>query len=211
MSISVVKAGLLDSIQDMGRYGYGKWGINAGGVMDAFAARVANMLVGNCSGEPLLEIHFPGPQILFEQNALVSICGADFSPMVNDEYIPLWKPVVVRRNTVLHFPKLNRGARCYLAVHGGFCVDQWLGSGGTHLRAGAGGWKSGGGSSQSRNRAAPSRIARCSGEAAGGKTSSRLSQREINPRQLQPEYALLICATRGKPGAWASRFVAETI
>ena len=141
MSISVVKAGLLDSIQDMGRYGYGKWGINAGGVMDAFAARVANMLVGNCSGEPLLEIHFPGPQILFEQNALVSICGADFSPMVNDEYIPLWKPVVVRRNTVLHFPKLNRGARCYLAVHGGFCVEQWLGSGGTHLRAGAGGWK----------------------------------------------------------------------
>ncbi|MBS1918211.1 MAG: biotin-dependent carboxyltransferase family protein [Bacteroidetes bacterium] len=139
MSISVIKPGLLDTIQDLGRYGYSHWGINAGGVMDRFAASVANMLVGNCVDEPVLEVHFPGPQILFEQNALIAITGADFSASLNEELLPLWKPVVVRKNTVLHFPKLNFGARCYISVHGGPCIDKWLGSYSTNLKAAAGG------------------------------------------------------------------------
>jgi antagonist of KipI len=108
--------------------------------MDRYAAYVANLLVGNGPNEAVMEIHFPGPQILFEQNALISITGADFSPTLNDSLLPLWQPVVIRKNTVLHFPKLNRGARCYLAVHGGFCVGKWLNSYSTNLKAAAGGW-----------------------------------------------------------------------
>jgi antagonist of KipI len=139
MSISIIKPGLLDTIQDMGRFGYSHWGINVGGAMDKFAASVANMLVGNCIDEPVLEIHFPGPQILFDQNALIAITGADFCATLNEEELPLWKPVVVRKNTVLHFPKLNNGARCYIAVHGGPCIDKWLNSYSTNLKAAAGG------------------------------------------------------------------------
>lgn len=107
--------------------------------MDPYAARVANMLVGNESTEAVMEIHFPGPQILFEQNALISLTGADFTPTLNDEPLPLWRPIVVRKNTVLHFPRLQWGARCYLAVHGGFNADKWLQSYSTNLKAGAGG------------------------------------------------------------------------
>jgi antagonist of KipI len=139
MSFSIIKPGLLDTIQDLGREGYGSWGINPGGAMDRYAAQVANMLVGNCCGEGVIEMHFPGPQILFEQNALIALTGANFSAMLNDEPIPLWQPVVVRKNTVLHFTKLNWGARCYLGLHGGFCVDKWLNSSSTHLKAGMGG------------------------------------------------------------------------
>jgi antagonist of KipI len=140
MSLSIIKPGILDTIQDQGRFGYGAWGINPGGAMDSFAAEIANMLVGNCPAEALLEMHFPGPQILFEQNALIAITGADFSPLVNDIPVPLWHPVVIRKNTVLHFPKLNGGARCYLSCHGGFRVEKWLESYSTNLKAGAGGW-----------------------------------------------------------------------
>lgn len=140
MAISIVKPGLLDTIQDMGRFGYGNWGINPGGVMDTYASRVANMLVGNEITEAVIEIHFPGAQILFEQNALISLTGADFTPTLNDEPLPLWRPIVVRKNTVLHFPKLQHGARCYLAVHGGINVDKWLGSYSTNLKAEAGGY-----------------------------------------------------------------------
>jgi antagonist of KipI len=140
MPISIIKPGLLDTIQDMGRFGYGNWGVNPGGMMDGYAGMVANMLVGNCCNEAVLEIHFPGPQILFEQNALISVTGADFSATLNDEAIPRWQPVVVRKNTVLHFPKLEWGARCYLSVHGGFNIEKWLGSYGTSLKAGAGGF-----------------------------------------------------------------------
>jgi antagonist of KipI len=141
MSITIVKPGLLDTIQDLGRYGFSNLGINPGGVMDRYAAQAANLLVGNEAPEALLEIHFPGAQILFEHNALISITGADFCPMLNDEQLPLWQPVVVRKNTVLHFPRLQYGARCYLAVHGGFCVKQWLNSSSTNLKAGAGGFE----------------------------------------------------------------------
>lgn len=141
MSLSIIKPGLLDSIQDLGRYGYSSWGINPGGVMDSYAARVANMLVGNDPGEAVMEIHFPAAQILFEQNALISITGADFTATLNeDEKIGTWRPIVVRRNTLLHFPKWESGSRCYLAVHGGFCVPQWLNSYSTNLKAAAGGY-----------------------------------------------------------------------
>ncbi|WP_205511201.1 biotin-dependent carboxyltransferase family protein [Longitalea arenae] len=140
MSLTIIKPGLLDTIQDLGRTGYSRLGINAGGVMDRYAAQVANMLVGNDTGEAVIEIHFPGAQFLFEQNTLISITGGDFNALLNDEPIPLWHPVVVRKNAVLHFPGLQSGSRCYLAVHGGFCVNKWLNSYSTHLKAGAGGF-----------------------------------------------------------------------
>lgn len=140
MAFSIIKPGLLDTIQDLGRHGYGNWGVNPGGAMDSYAAQVANLLVGNNKHEAVIEIHFPGPQILFEQNTLIAITGADFSPTVNDEIIPRWQPVVVRRNTVLHFPSLVQGGRCYLSVHGGYCLKKWLNSNSTSLKAGAGGW-----------------------------------------------------------------------
>ncbi|GAC1427875.1 MAG: biotin-dependent carboxyltransferase family protein [Chitinophagaceae bacterium] len=140
MSISIIKPGLLGTIQDMGRYGYGSLGINCGGAMDRYAAQVANMLVGNDVREAVMELHFPGPQILFEQNALISITGANFTPTLNDEPLPLWQPILIRKNTILHFPKLQQGARCYIAIHAGFCIEQWLGSYSTNLKAGVGGF-----------------------------------------------------------------------
>lgn len=140
MSLTIIKPGLLDTLQDLGRTGYSRLGINTGGVMDRYAAQVANMLVGNDTLEAVVEIHFPGAQFLFEQNTLISITGADFNAMLNDEPAPLWHPLVVRKNAVLHFPKLQYGSRCYLAVHGGFCVSKWLNSYSTHLKAGAGGF-----------------------------------------------------------------------
>jgi antagonist of KipI len=138
MAFSIIKPGLLDTIQDLGRQGFGNWGVNPGGAMDIYAAQVANLLVGNGQHEAVIEIHFPGPQILFEQNTLIAITGADFSPTVNDEVIPRWQPVVVRKNTVLHFPSLVQGGRCYLSVHGGYCLKKWLNSYSTSLKAGVG-------------------------------------------------------------------------
>ncbi len=141
MSISIIKSGLLGTIQDTGRYGYGSVGINCGGAMDRYAAQVANMLVGNHANEAVMEIHFPGPQILFEQNALISITGANFTPTLNDVELPLWQPMIIRKNTILHFPKLEYGARCYIAIHGGFCIEEWLGSYSTNIKANAGGYR----------------------------------------------------------------------
>jgi antagonist of KipI len=140
MSINIIKAGVLDTIQDMGRNGYGSIGISTGGAMDTYAARLANYLTGNNGCEPLLEMHFPGPQILFEENALIALAGGDFSATVDNEHIPAWQPLIVRKNTLMQFPHWQKGARVYLAVKGGFQSERWLGSNSTHLKVGAGGF-----------------------------------------------------------------------
>ena len=57
MSLKVIKAGILDSAQDSGRYGYQQLGINPGGAMDKFAAQISNILVGNKVNEAIIEIH----------------------------------------------------------------------------------------------------------------------------------------------------------
>ena len=47
MSISVVKPGLLTTVQDLGRGGHQKIGLVVSGALDAAALRTANLLVGN--------------------------------------------------------------------------------------------------------------------------------------------------------------------
>jgi antagonist of KipI len=141
MPLLIIKPGLLDIVQDHGRFGFSKYGINPGGVMDRFAARLANSLVGNSPEKPVLEIHFPGPQALLTEDALISVTGADFSATINDEEMPLWHPVIVQRNTLLQFHTHKKGARAYLAVHAGFYAEKWLESFSTNIKAAAGGWK----------------------------------------------------------------------
>ena len=141
MSVSILRSGVMDTIQDVGRYGFSNLGINISGPMDVYAMKVANLLVSNAVEKAVIEIHFPGPQVLFEQNALISLTGADFSATINGEPVPTWKPLVVRRKSVLLFSRRQSGARCYLAVHGGFCVPKWLKSASTNLKAKAGGWQ----------------------------------------------------------------------
>ena len=141
MSLTIIKAGILDSVQDLGRPGFARWGVNPGGAMDRYATQLSNVLAGNETCEAVIEMHFPGPQILFNQNALISITGGDFTPVLNDQPVSLWQPILVRKNTILQFAQWKQGARCYLAVHGGFAVQKWLKSYSTNLRACVGGWK----------------------------------------------------------------------
>lgn len=140
MSIKIIKQGVLDSLQDNGRYGYQHWGINPGGAMDRYAGRMANTLVGNNPNAAVMEIHFPAPQLLFEEDALIAITGAPWKSLVNDQEIPLWHPVFIRKNTILQWTDAPEGMRIYLAVRGGFKSEDWLGAAGTNLKAGSGGF-----------------------------------------------------------------------
>ena len=141
MNLRVIKGGVLDTIQDQGRYGYQHLGINPCGAMDKFSAKVANILVGNEMDEAVIELHFPASEYFFEQEAMITITGADFGPTINGESVPINHPVWVNKFSVLQFASLKNGARAYLAVKGGFQIDKWLGSKSTNLKAAAGGFK----------------------------------------------------------------------
>lgn len=139
MSLRILKAGILDSIQDMGRYGFQHLGINVTGTMDKYAAAIANILVGNIPGDAVIEMHFPASVYLFDQPAVIALAGADFTATVNGEFIPVHQPVIINKSTVLQFHYIKNKARCYIAVQGGFNCMQWLNSFSTNLKAEAGG------------------------------------------------------------------------
>jgi antagonist of KipI len=65
MNLRIIKAGVLDTIQDLGRYGHQHLGINPGGAMDKLSAQLANILVGNDPKEPVIEMHFPAAAFFF--------------------------------------------------------------------------------------------------------------------------------------------------
>ena len=131
---------MLDSIQDTGRFGYQQFGINPTGAMDKYAASIANSLVGNDANEAVIEIHFPGVSILFEQPAMIAITGADFNATINGNSVPIYRPVIVNKNEPLQFHTLKNKVRCYLAIKGGIKLPKWLDSYSTNLKAEAGGF-----------------------------------------------------------------------
>ncbi|MDN4606433.1 biotin-dependent carboxyltransferase family protein [Sporosarcina highlanderae] len=137
--ITVIKQGLHDTVQDLGRYGYQRFGVVAGGAMDPFSHRVTNMLVGNEEAVATLELTLVGPHLLFEEDALITIGGGDLTPMVADEPVPMWKPVLIRKGSELRFGAARAGCRAYLAVAGGFDIPEVLGSRSTYVKAGLGG------------------------------------------------------------------------
>jgi antagonist of KipI len=131
MGIRILKPGIADSIQDMGRYGYQQLGIPPGGVMDRIAATVANALLGNKIQEPVLEMHFPAATILFERSMMIALTGADFGAQINGQEVWINQPILVPANAELRFVKQHKGATIYLAVEEGFQTSNWLGSSST--------------------------------------------------------------------------------
>jgi antagonist of KipI len=139
MSIKIIKPGILASLQDTGRWGHRAIGIGSGGAMDGFAMRVANYLCRNDEDKAVIEINFPSPEIMFRQDAVISLTGADFTASLDETIIPTWRALFVKKDSVLKFKQPISGARSYLAVHGGWQAENWLGSFSTHLKVGAGG------------------------------------------------------------------------
>jgi antagonist of KipI len=140
MNLRVIKPGVFDTLQDMGRYGWQHLGINPGGAMDKVSAQLANSLVGNSLQEAVIELHFPASAFFFEKPALIAVSGADFSPSVNGEEIPCLHPVLLSKFSILQFHGVQNGARAYLAVYGGFDIPGWLNSYSTQLKAATGGF-----------------------------------------------------------------------
>lgn len=138
--MKIIKAGIWDTVQDLGRYGKQHLGINPTGAMDKYAMQVANALVGNDLNEAVIEMHSPAAGFLFTQPALIAISGADFSPMINGEEVPGLHPIYIQKNDVLQFHRPIKGARVYIAIAGGIKIDDWLDSMSTNLKAKAGGY-----------------------------------------------------------------------
>jgi antagonist of KipI len=139
--VSVLRAGLLTTVQDAGRWGFQHYGVPVSGPMDPWSHRLANVLVGNAATAATLEVTGTGPDLTFEAPASAAITGARFRGELDGAR---WmSPVVlrVRAGSRLTFGERIAGFRGYLAVSGGFDVPAVLGSRATDLRSRLGGFR----------------------------------------------------------------------
>ena len=140
MSLRVLKPGLLTTVQDRGRHGLQYLGVVPCGAMDPVALELANALAGNQGGEAALEITVLGPELHFESDALIALCGAEFDARIAGGALPLNRPVLVTKQSRLIVGRAHRGSRAYLAVAGGIGTAPVLGSRSTCLPAKFGGF-----------------------------------------------------------------------
>lgn len=128
MSLEVLDAGALTTVQDRGRRGYAHLGVPRAGALDAGAADLANRLVGNDPACALLETTATGAAFRFHRAATVAVTGADCEVRVDGRAAGPDTVLSLRAGTVLQIGPARIGVRSYLAVGGGVDVAPVLGS-----------------------------------------------------------------------------------
>ena len=139
--IQVQSPGLLTTVQDLGREGFGPIGVSPSGAADPISLRLGNRLVGNLEGAAGLEMTLLGGTFLFPDGAVIALTGSDFGATLDGAPLALWTPTAVKPGQTLRAGSTRSGARCYLCVQGGIAVKPFLGSASTHLLSGLGGYQ----------------------------------------------------------------------
>ena len=139
--ITVVKPGLLTTVQDAGRFGHRASGMPVAGAMDRLALAIANHLAGNGPGAAALELTLVGGTFRFERGVIAALAGAEFPASLDGRPIPSGTSFHATAGATVTLGIARRGVRAYLAVQGGIDVPVLLGSRSTYARAGFGGFE----------------------------------------------------------------------
>jgi len=137
--IEVRAPGLLTTVQDLGREGFGPLGVSASGAADAVALRIGNRLVGNDEGAGALEMTLLGGTFYFPDGGVIALAGSDFCAKLDDAPLAVFTSAAVKPGQTLTVGTTKSGARCNLCVEGGIEVPRVMGSASTHLLSGLGG------------------------------------------------------------------------
>lgn len=140
-SLLVESPGLLTTLQDLGRPGFGPMGVSPSGAADPVALRLGNLLVGNEPGAAALEMTLLGGSFVFPEGAVIALTGAHFGASLDGRPVETWMPCAIPPGSKLSLGPTKDFARCYLTVAGGIQVELFLGSASTHLLSGLGGFQ----------------------------------------------------------------------
>ena len=132
-ALQVRATGLLTVFQDLGRHGQARQGVSASGAMDQAALKAANRLVGNASNAAALETVGGGLQLRSVGDNVVAVTGADAVLTLTTAdgqrwSVPRYEPVALADGDMLAVGQPTAGARCYVAVRGGFAEAPVMGS-----------------------------------------------------------------------------------
>ena len=144
-ALKVVRPGLFDTLQDLGRTGFMALGMPTAGAMDRIGLRLANALLGNPPGMAAIEIGVMGPDLMVDADSVrVAMVGPLSPALIEGPDVPP-KPLesdrthLLKRGQILRVGMIEGSSTAYLAVAGGFALPPFMGSLSTYARAGVGG------------------------------------------------------------------------
>ncbi|KDE20054.1 allophanate hydrolase [Acetobacter aceti 1023] len=138
--ITVLETGVLNSVQDAGRFGYRHLGVSTSGVMDLLALRCGNALLENASDAACIEVQTFPFKVRFDKPLSFVVTGGEGTLTLGERKILPWSIVSAQEGDILTIDHPTIGARMYLCVCGGIDVPEVLGSRSTQLRGGFGGY-----------------------------------------------------------------------
>jgi len=138
-AFTVVRAGMLTTVQDLGRWGYQSRGVPVSGALDWASHRLANRLLCNDAGAATLEVTLLGPQLRFESDTTFAVTGAGFKLTLDGMPVEMNRSVDARAGCLLAFGERVNGARAYIGISGGVDTPPVLGSRSTHVLTKMGG------------------------------------------------------------------------
>lgn len=141
MEISIIKPGLLTTVQDRGRYEYLAQAIPVSGAMDQLAHLLANKAVGNDDDLATLEFTYANASFKTHTAVLLAYSGDGAFLTYQGEVMPAEKPLFFPEGAILNFIHNPLGARSYLAIAGGWNVSEVLGSRSTYIPVKFGGYE----------------------------------------------------------------------
>ncbi|MFD0635182.1 biotin-dependent carboxyltransferase family protein [Catenulispora yoronensis] len=138
MALTVLSAGLLTTIQDLGRPGHAHLGVPRSGALDRGAHRLANLLVGNPPGAATLETTLLGCTLRAEISVTAAVTGAACPVRIDGRPAAWGAPVHLPAGSTFEIAPAAHGVRSYVAFAGGIAVPEVLGSRSTDLLSGLG-------------------------------------------------------------------------
>lgn len=140
-SFEIIKAGMMTSIQDLGRKGLGYFAIPTSGAMDKNAARIALLILKKNEKSPLIECTSNAPEIKFNDSTRIVITGADFNWKLNNEPIIRNSILSVNKNDILKGYFSKNGMRGYIAFEEDLEIEKIYDSFSTYTNAQLGGFQ----------------------------------------------------------------------
>lgn len=125
---TILKTGPGTSIQDLGRMGFGQYGIPISGVMDSISMKWVNHLLKNLENEAVIEISQPGFKIKFEAQTTICIAGAKSTISINGVIVGSEGLLSIDNGDILEIGQINVGARIYLGIKYGINIPKILNS-----------------------------------------------------------------------------------
>ncbi|MCA0044208.1 5-oxoprolinase subunit C family protein [Celeribacter litoreus] len=139
MTLEILSAGPVLTVQDHGRRGLKHLGVPAAGAMDRPSMDLANALCSNPPTAAALEFAAVGGQFRAGRDLCFAVTGGDCEIRIDDRVVPVGQSHKVEAGEIIKIGALGNAIWGYIAISGGIEVPEVLGSRATHLRFGLGG------------------------------------------------------------------------